>query len=135
MGHVGEELRLVFRGQCQFGSLVLQGAARLFDFHVLSFDLCILFSELPGFLLEFLIRLLKFFLSRLEFDGQLLALPEQSLGAHGRFDGIQDNADGLGELLEKAQMGFSKFLQRGEFDNRLGLTFKEDGQNDDRGRF
>ena len=86
-------------------------------------------------MLEFLIRLLKFFLSRLEFDSQLLALPEQSLGAHGRFDGIQDNADGLGELLEKAQMGLGKFLERGELDHRLGLTFEEDGQNDDRSRF
>ena len=40
--HVGEELRLVFRGECKFSRLFLQRPASLFDFLVLTFDFRIL---------------------------------------------------------------------------------------------
>ena len=44
--HVGEELRLVLRGQRQLGRLLLERAARLLDFLVLALDLDVLLGEL-----------------------------------------------------------------------------------------
>ena len=63
--HVGQEFRLVFRGQRQFGRLLLQRAPGLLDFLVLAFDLDVALGELLRLLLELLVGLLQFLLLRL----------------------------------------------------------------------
>ena len=72
VGHVGEELRLVLRRQCQFGRFVLEGASRLFDFLILAFDFRVLLGELLRLERQLFVGLLEFLLLRLQFAGQLL---------------------------------------------------------------
>ena len=100
--HVREELGLILRGQREFRGFFFERAPGLFDFHVLALDLRVSLGELPRLLFELLVGLLKFLLSGLQFDGELLALLEQAFGAHGGFDRVQHDADGLCELLEEA---------------------------------
>ncbi len=52
-------------------------------------------------MLELLVGLLKLFLAGLKFPGELLALLEQSLGAHRRFNRIEHDADRLGKLFKE----------------------------------
>ena len=70
MGHVGQELGFVFRGERQFRGFLLHRAARLIDFLVLAFDFDVLLRELARLLLQLLIGLLQLFLLRLEFARQ-----------------------------------------------------------------
>ena len=102
MRHVREELRFIFRGEDEFRRLFLEGAPGLFDFHVFALDFRVLVSELPGLLFEFFVGLLEFLLSRLQLHRELLALLEQALGAHGRFDRVHYHTDGLCQLFEEA---------------------------------
>ena len=72
VGHVGQELGLVFGREGEFRGLFLQGAAGLFHLLVLTLDFGILIGELLGLLGQLLVGLLQFLLLRLQFDGQLL---------------------------------------------------------------
>ena len=99
--HVGQEFRLVLRGERQLGRLLLQRAARLFDFLILALDFDVAFGELLRLLLELLVGLLQLALLRLQFASELLRLLEQPLGLHRRLDRIEHDADRRGELLEK----------------------------------
>ena len=101
MRHVGQELRLVFRRQCQFGGLLLQRAARLFDLVVLTLDLDVLLSQLLRFERQLFVGLLQLGLPRLQLDRQLLRLLQQVLGTHRRLDRVEDDADRLGQLFEE----------------------------------
>ena len=103
MGHVGEELGLVFRGERQLGGFFLERVAGLLDLGVLALDLGVLLGEQPGLGAQLLIGLLEFALAGLQLDGELLRLREQALGAHRRFDGIEDRADALGEQIEEGE--------------------------------
>ena len=102
--HVGQEFRLVLRGQRQFGRLFFQRAPRLLDFLVLALDLDVLLGELLRLLLELLVGLLQFLLLRLQFVGELLRLLEQAFGLHRRFDAVEHDADAGRQLLEKRQL-------------------------------
>ena len=84
--HVGEELRLVLRGERQLGGLLLERAAGLLDFLVLALDFDVLLGELLRLLLELLVGLLQLALLRLQLGGELLRLLEQAFGLHRRFD-------------------------------------------------
>ena len=99
--HVGQELRLVLRGQRQLGRLFLERAAGLLDFLVLAFDFDVALGELLRLLLELLVGLLQFALLRLQLAGELLRLLEQAFGLHRRFDRVEHDADDGGELLEE----------------------------------
>ena len=77
--HVGQELRLVLRGQRQFLGLFFQRAARLLDFLVLALHFDVLFGQLLRFLRQLFVGLLQFLLLRLQFGGQLLRLLQQAL--------------------------------------------------------
>ena len=102
--HVGQELRLVLRGEGELGRLLFQGAAGLLDFLVLAFDLGVLLGELLGLVGELLVGLLQFLLLALQLAGELLRLLEQAFGAHGRLDGVEHDADRFGQLIEERQM-------------------------------
>ncbi len=91
--HVGQEFRLVLRGQRQLGRLFFQRAAGLLDFLVLALDFDVALGELLRLLLELLVGLLQFPLLRLQFAGELLRLLEQAFGLHRRFDRIEHDAD------------------------------------------
>ena len=99
--HVGEEFRLVFRGQRELGRLLLQRTARLLDFLILALHLDVALGELLGLLLELLVGLLQLALLRLQFAGELLRLLEQPFGLHRRLDAVEHDADIGRELLEE----------------------------------
>ncbi len=135
VGHVGEELGLVFGGEDQLGGLFLQCAAGLLDLAVLELDLGVLLGQEPCLVAQFLIGLLKLALARLELDGQLLRLLEQALGAHRRLDRVEHHADTGGELIEEDQVRGREGLERGQLDDRLDVSFKKQRQDHDtRGR-
>ena len=102
--HVGQEFRLVLRGERQFLGLFFQRAAGLLDFLVLALHFDVLFGQLLRFLRQLLVGLLQFFLLRLQFGGQLLRLLQQAFGLHRGFDAVQHDADAGGELLEERQV-------------------------------
>ena len=102
--HVGEELRLVLRGEREFGGLFLERAARLLDLLVLALHLDVVLGELLRLLLELLVGLLQLALLRLQFAGQLLRLLEQAFGLHRRLDGVEHDADARGQLLEERDL-------------------------------
>ena len=102
--HVGEEFRLVFRGQRKLGRLFLERAPRLFDFLVLSLHLDVALGELLGLLFELFVGLLQFLLLRLQFAGELLRLLQQAFGLHRGLDPVEHDADGVGELFEEGHL-------------------------------
>ena len=73
----------------------------MFHLAVLAFHFHILVGQQLGLFRQFLVGLLQLFLLALEFLGQRLGLLEQILGSHVRFDGVQHDADRLGELVQK----------------------------------
>ena len=105
VGHVGQELGLVFRGERQLGGLFLERAPGLLDLLVLALDFGVLLGEQPRLGGELLVGLLQLVLLRLQLGRELLRLRQQALGAHRRFDGIEHHADAAGELLEEGQCG------------------------------
>src|SRR5262245_28234475 len=133
--HVGEEFRLVFRGQRELGGLLLERAARLLDFLVLALHLDVALGQLLGLLLELLIGLLQLALLRLQFAGELLRLLEQPLGLHRRLDAVDDDADIGGELIEEHDLRRGEFAQRRELDYRLDLVLEQHRQHHDVARY
>jgi len=131
MAHVGQELRLVARGQRQLRRLLLDGAAGLLDLLVLALDLEVALGELGGLLLELLVGLLQLALLGLQLAGELLRLFEQALGLHGGFDRVQHDADRGGELLEEGGLQLGEVAERRQLDHRLDLALEEDRQDDD----
>ncbi len=101
VAHIGQEFGLVLGGERELGRLVLQGPAGLLDFLVLGLHLDVTLGQLLSFLLQLFIGLLQLSLLRLKFGGQLLGLGQQSLRLHRRFDGVKDDADAGGELVEE----------------------------------
>ena len=103
VGHIGQELGLVLRGQRQLGGLFLERVAGLFDFGVLALDLGVLLGQQLRLGAQLFVGLLQFALAGLQLDGELLRLRQQSLGAHRGFDGVEHGADAQGELIEKGR--------------------------------
>ena len=128
--HVGEEFRLVLRGQRELGRLFFQRAAGLLDFLVLALDFDVALGELLRLLLELLVGLLQLPLLRLQFAGELLRLLEQALGLHRRLDRIEHDADRGGELFEEHGLQGGEFVNRSELDHRLDLIFEQHRQHD-----
>ena len=128
--HVGQELRLVLRGQRQFFRLLFQSAPRLLDFLVLAFHFDVLFGQLLGFLRQLLVGLLQLFLLRLQFGGQLLRLLQQAFGLHRGFNAVEHDADAGGQLLQEGQMRSGEGAQRGQLDDCLHPILKEHRQHD-----
>ena len=129
--HVGQKLGLVLRGERQLGGLFLQLGASLLDLGILALDLGILLREQPGLVTKLLVGLLEFALARLQLDGELLRLRQQTLGAHRRLDCVEHNADAEGKLIQEREVDLSEGLQRCQFDDSLRLSLKENRQHDD----
>ena len=129
--HVGEEFRLVLRGQRELGRLLLQGAACLLDFLVLAFHLDVSLGKLLRLLLELVVGLLQLALLRLQFAGELLRLLEQPLRLHGGLDAVEHDADTGGELFEERHLQRGELAERGQLDDRLDLSFEQHRQHDD----
>ena len=129
--HVRQELGLVLRGERELGGLFLERVAGLLDFGVLALDLGVLLGEQPRLGAQLLVGLLELALAGLQLDGELLRLREQALGAHRRLDRVEHGADALREQVEEGERPRCEVLQRGQLDDRLGLSFEEHGQHDD----
>src|SRR5262249_3423020 len=122
--HVGEEFGLVLGRQRQFARLLFQRAPGLFDFLILAFHFNIALGKLLRFLFELLVGLLQLFLLGLQFARELLRLLEQTLGLHGGFDRVEDDADRISQLLEKGRLQSSKSRYRCKLNDRLDLILK-----------
>ena len=131
VGHVGEELGLVARGERELLRLAFERLARLFDFAVLAFDFFVLLEELPRFFFQLLVGLLQFFLPALQLGGERLRLFEQIFRARVRFDRVQHDADAFRELIEKRLVRRIELFERGKLHDRFDLAFEEDRQDDD----
>lgn len=123
--HVGQEFRLVLRGQRKLGRLLLERAPCLFDFLVLAFHLDVAFGELLRLLLELLVGLLQLLLLGLQFPRELLRLFQQPFGLHRGLDRVEHDADRVGELLEEGHLRRRKGADGGEFDHRLDLILEQ----------
>ena len=132
--HVGEELRLVLRGQRQLRGLLFDGAPRLLDFLILALDLDVLLGQLLRLLRQLLVGLLQFPLLGLQLGGQLLRLLEQPLGLHRGFDAVDQDADIRGQLLEKRQVHRAEVAERGQAEDRLHLPLEDDRKHDQAAR-
>ena len=139
--HVGEELGLVLGGQRELLGLLLDRAARHFDFDILRFDLLLLVLEQLRLLLKLLVGGVQLLLlagelglPRLQLLGQQLRLLEQALGAHRRGDRVEHDADRFHQLVEEALVGFVELAERGELDHRLDFVLEQSRQDVDVGR-
>ncbi len=112
MGHVGQKFRFVFRRQRQFGGFFLERAAgHCSTYLIFALHLDVLLGELARLLRQFLVGLLEFFLLRLQFNGELLRLLQKTFSAHGRFNGVEDDADGLRQLFKESEMRHAERAQ------------------------
>ena len=55
---------------------------------------------------------------------QDLRLLEELLGAHVRFDRVEDDPDALGQLVEEIEVGRTECLHRRQLDNGLDPALK-----------
>jgi hypothetical protein len=101
VGHVGQELGLVLRGEGELRGLLLERAAGLLDLLVLALDLDVLLGELLGLGAELLVGLLELALLRLELGGELLRLLEQPSVRIVASMVLRTMPMRLGELLEE----------------------------------
>src|SRR6516225_1569745 len=129
--HVRQELRLVLRGQREFGRLLLKRAAGLLDLLILALDFHVALGELLGLLLQLFVGLLQLLLLRLKFACELLRLFQQALGLHRGFDGVEHNADRVGELLQERHLRGCERADRGQLDHGLDLVLEQNRQHDE----
>jgi len=122
--HVGQEFRLVLRGERELVGLLLERAAGLLDLFVLALDLGVLLGQLLRLLRELLVLLL-------ELRGELLGLFQQPLGLHRRLDAVQDDAGRSGQLVEKRQVRLGERAEGSELDRGLHVAFEEHRKDDD----
>ena len=118
MRHIGEELGLVFRGQRQLLGLFLERLPRLLDFLILAFDLLVLMRQQLRLFLKLALVCLQLSCAALQLVGERLRLLQQFLGAHIGFDRVDDDADALGEEVEKRLVRRVEALKAAELDAR-----------------
>ena len=131
VAHVGEELGLVLGGQRELLGLLLDRAARHARFRCSSLRPASSRSRAaapspaaPRWSLQFLLLAGEFGLPGLQLGRQQLRLLEQALGAHGRGDRVQHDADRFRQLVEEALVGLVELAERGELDHRLDLVLR-----------
>ena len=128
--HVGEELGLEARGQRQLLGLLLERLPRLLDLGVLALHLDVLFGQQLGLLFELLVGELQFLLLELELVRQRLRLLQQIFRARVGLDGVQHDADALGELIEEGVVRRVELVERGQLEDALHLALEQDRQDD-----
>ena len=124
VGHVREELRLVLRGQRELGGLVLERHLGLLDLVVLLLDLRLLVGQQACLFLELRVGLLQLFLAALQLTGEGLRLLEQLLRPHVGLDGVDHDADRLGELVEERLVRRVELLERRELHDAAHLALE-----------
>ena len=129
--HVGQELRLVARGERQLLGLLLQLLLGELDLAVLALDLGLLLGQLAGLLLQLLVGLLQLFLLRLQLFGHALRLAQQLVGAHRRLDGGDHDAQALDQLLEEGELDVGEALERRQLEHALDLALEQDRHHHD----
>ena len=109
--HVGEELRLVARGERELLGAVLQRPAGVLDLEVLDLDRAVLAGQQPGLLLQLGVALLELALLGLQLARLVLQLTRQPLGldqqrrrARAGDDRVERDADDLHQLLEEVHV-------------------------------
>ena len=128
--HVGEELGLEARGERQLLGFLFQRLPRLLDLGVLALHFDVLFGQQLGLLFELLVGELQLLLLELELVRQRLRLLQQIFGARVGLDGVQHDADALGELIEEGVVRRVELIEGGQLEDALHLSFKQDGQDD-----
>ena len=129
--HVGQELRLVLRGERQLLGLLLEGAARFFDLARALLDFFVLLGKQAGFLFQLFVGAAQLFLLALQFGRQRLRLLEQFFRAHVRGDRVEHDTDRLGELVEEEQVVLAERFERRQLDDGFDVAFEEHRQHDD----
>ena len=76
---------------------------------------------------------LQFFLPALQLFGQRLRLLEQIFRSGVGFDGVQHDADGFHQLIQKGLVRRAELFKGRQFHDRLDLAFEEHRQHDDVG--
>ena len=123
--HVGQELRLVLRRQCQLFGLLLERGGRHDPSRASG-------ARLPRsvrtaawrFLLELVVGLQP--LGR-----QGLRLGQQLFGPRRRGDGVHDHADAFGELVQERQVGLAEAIERRQLDDRFDVALEQHRQHHD----
>ncbi len=120
VGHVREELALVFRDELELLRLLFEASRRELHLLVLQLEQLRLVVQLGGLRLELRVRLLE--------------LLEELLGAHARGDHVQDDADRRHQLIEEREVVRREVAERRELDDSLGLALEEHREDDHRAR-
>ena len=113
----------------QEARFLLQLLVRLLQLFLLLLEQLFRGLQRLGLLLQALVRLGELFLLRLQLLGERLRLRQQFLRAHVRLDGVEHDADRLGELFEECLLDGREALERGELDHRHHLVLENDGQH------
>ena len=157
--HVGQELGLVLGDEGELLGLLLQRHLGLLDFLVLLLHFRLLAGEQLGLLLQLQVGLLQLvllvpeqvlgllqraglllqplvglgerLLLRLESLGQRLGLLEQLLRPHVGGDGVEHDADALGQLLQEGEPDLVELVEGGQLEHRLDLALEEHRQDHD----
>ena len=112
--------------------LLVRGAVRVKEVSVRLAVGAEVIQELARLLGQLLVGLLQLLLLGLQLSGEFLRLLEQAFRAHRGFNGVEHDADGLGQLLEEGQVGDTERPQRGELDHGFCLALEQHRDHDDR---
>ena len=132
--HVGQELRLVLRGQRELGGLLLEPAPRQLDLLVLDLDVAVLLGQQARLLLELVVGLAQLLGLLLELLREALGLGQQLLGAHVGADRVEHDADRLGDPGEEVAVDLGERTHRGELDHAEHLILEQHRHDQDVGR-
>ena len=112
VGHVGQELGLVLRGERELLGLLLDRQAGHLDLAVLDLDALVLVGEQRHLLGELGVGALQLLLPALQLLGERLGLLQQLLRPHVGDDGVDHDADRLGELLQERAVHLARTARR-----------------------
>jgi hypothetical protein len=98
---------------------------------LLALRLLVLLGEQAGLPAEVLVRHGQLGLLRAELLRQRLGLLEQVLGQRVGLDRVQDEADGLGQLVEEGLVDRAEGREGGQLDHGADLPLEHDRQDDD----
>ena len=129
--HVGQELRLVLRGQGQLLGLLFQRLAGLFDFLVLAFDFLVLVGQQAGLFLQFLVGFCNsscWLCSSWASDCDCLSRSSVRMLASMVLSTMPMR---FGQLVEERLVRRVEALERGQLEDALDLAFEDDRQHED----
>ncbi len=122
---------LYFEETRQLAGLLLDEPLGLLDLLVLLLGLDVPLGEQARLPAEVLVGLAQLLLLRAELLGLRLGLLEQVLGEGVGFDGVEDEADALGQLVEERLVGRAERGEGGQLDHGPHRPLEQDRQDDD----